>query len=321
MKDKEFDRLLSQSLKEYGHEYLHGADGPIETGPVPVHRFRDDFLSDIVTGKPEKKKNTSRYVRMISAVAAAFIVAMAAVIIAPQLTGSKNKVASPDVKMPWESSSAQNAAADRSGSSNTDANELGKPLNDKAQISKSSSQAVRESSLPIQSSKKTDTAYEAAPFEDSLNETPTKSPSQNEIHEAADPDSNTIQNSGEGFILPYRPICNEPVYHGNIVSRELTREELQSIADPLYPMISEGCLSNTDGSDSSEQLIFSITIGSAAGEHITINDFPIGSMSIFLYPSELIVRTDTDDTKTFFRTDSSSIVYKSFVSAIDDIFG
>ena len=88
MKDNEFDRLLSQSMKEYGHEYLHGADGPAGTGPVPVHKFRDDFISDIAVNKPKKKPGVLRCVRFAGAAAAVFVAA-AALMIVPQAAPAK----------------------------------------------------------------------------------------------------------------------------------------------------------------------------------------------------------------------------------------
>ena len=109
MKDNEFDRLLSQSMKEYGHEYLHGADGPAGTGPVPVHKFRDDFISDIAVNKPKKKPGVLRCVRFAGAAAAVFVAA-AALMIVPQLINRSSDITNNNiVKAPPESTVSQKA--------------------------------------------------------------------------------------------------------------------------------------------------------------------------------------------------------------------
>ncbi len=81
MNDREFDTLLSESLHTYGHEYLHGADGPLETGPAPVHQFPDNFLDDVF---PQKKKKPVilRLMPYIAATAALFVITVAVVLAA-----------------------------------------------------------------------------------------------------------------------------------------------------------------------------------------------------------------------------------------------
>ena len=111
MKDNEFDRLLSQSMKEYGHEYLHGADGPAGTGPVPVHKFRDDFISDIAVNKPKKKPGVLRCVRFAGAAAAVFVAA-AALMIVPQLINRSSDITNNNDSINDEKTNSQASAGE-----------------------------------------------------------------------------------------------------------------------------------------------------------------------------------------------------------------
>ena len=89
MNDREFERLLNDSIKQYGGEYLHGADGPVDTGPAPEHSFREDFLSDITSASPKKGKKPViiKLLPFIGAAAAAAVIGLSVATIVPKLTG------------------------------------------------------------------------------------------------------------------------------------------------------------------------------------------------------------------------------------------
>ena len=126
MKDKDFDRLLTQSLREYGHEYLHGGDIPAQDGPVPVHSFPEDFLSDIEAGFNEKKKKPLpfRLAGFASAAAAVFLVAVALVIV-PKLINNSSNVSDTNMKMPWEISSSTSQTNNLNPSTSISENKAG----------------------------------------------------------------------------------------------------------------------------------------------------------------------------------------------------
>lgn len=356
MKDKEFDRLLSQSLKEHGHEYLHGADGPLERGPVPVHQFRDDFLSDIVVSKPAKKKNTIKYVRFISTVAAAFVVALAAVIIVPQLLNRKNDVVSPGTQMPWESSSVKNAAADKAADLNSTKNdELGKPLNDSSRLPDQSAQSGNKLSDIAQSSHDTDnmteesykersteeyTAAESTPVrtseepyeqsgyeeehsqeisyeESAYEEKPSEIPQDNDPSLGDDMPVHTDDPAETVITLP-EDISFTMIYNGSAAA--ITKNELNALTAALSEIISAD--NYTDVPYPEAPVICDISIDSrTASGRITVNEEPFESMSIKLYPSKLFV-TLTDGGKSMtFCVDSTNESFMNFRAELTAISG
>ncbi len=80
MNDKEFEALLSDSVRTYGHEYFN----PPDNISREVHRFPDGFLDDISQQQPQKPF-LLRHLRSISAMAAVLVVAVAAVLILPRI--------------------------------------------------------------------------------------------------------------------------------------------------------------------------------------------------------------------------------------------
>lgn len=355
MKDKEFDKLLSQSLKEHGHEYLHGADGPLETGPVPVHQFRDDFLSDIVANKPDKKKNKIKYVRFISTVAAAFVVALAAVIIVPQLVSRKTDVVSPDTKMPWESSVANNAAAEKASdtsSSKSTKDELGKTLDDSSKLPNQSAQTSRKQSDTVQISDDTpktsegsykessakeypaaestpvesrheDYPHEEVPAEEPAYEDPSQEvshdtgPSTEQSQETDNIDIRTDDPEKTGITLP-EDISFTMTYNGSEAA--VTKNELNALTAALAGIISADNYTETPYTET--PVICDISIDSSETDgKITVNGVPFGSMSIRLYPSKLFVTISEGNESMTFCVDNTSESYNSFRTELNSILG
>lgn len=100
MTDKEFDRLLLESVRTYGHEYsvtpIHSdaAVTPLSESSVkenipadiPAHEFPPHFLDDISLTQKSEKKPVIHLIRWVS-VAAAVIVLGTLIVLLPVLTG------------------------------------------------------------------------------------------------------------------------------------------------------------------------------------------------------------------------------------------
>lgn len=111
MDDKKFDKLLSDSVKTYGHEYYKETADTKDN--VPPHSFPDGFISDIV---PEKKTKKSVWIiRLAAAAAAVFVIGMA-VVLAPLIIGTGWKTES---GTPLMSEKADTDAAESGNSDNT----------------------------------------------------------------------------------------------------------------------------------------------------------------------------------------------------------
>lgn len=86
MNDKDFDKLLQESIREYGHTYFE--ETPENAGPP--HMFPADFLRD-VPFPPKKPSASLRIVRIISALAAALVL-LTAVFLVPAVLSSRKEI-------------------------------------------------------------------------------------------------------------------------------------------------------------------------------------------------------------------------------------
>ncbi len=77
MKDNEFEKLLQDSIRLYGHEYPELPTNDISE----IHRFPDNFIDDILPHTKPKKPFILRHIRAISAAAAVMVIGLAAVMI------------------------------------------------------------------------------------------------------------------------------------------------------------------------------------------------------------------------------------------------
>ena len=85
MKDNDFEKLLQDSIKLFGHEYPEPPTNDISE----THRFPDNFLDDIIPHTKPKKPFILRHIRAISAAAAVMVIGLAAVLVASN-TGTRN---------------------------------------------------------------------------------------------------------------------------------------------------------------------------------------------------------------------------------------
>ncbi len=101
MKDKDFEQLLQDSIKTYGHDYLNGTDR-LHDIPVPPHTFPAQFLRDITLPSEKPQKPYLRVIRILSACAAVLVV-LTAIVVVPLLLNSRQQIQTSETSVAGQS--------------------------------------------------------------------------------------------------------------------------------------------------------------------------------------------------------------------------
>ncbi len=298
MKDNEFERLLNDSIKQYGSEYYHGADGPIDTGPAPMHVFRDDFLSDIVISpKKPKKPLIIRLLPFIGSAAAVAVIGIFVATIAPKLT-SEN-ITAPGSLPTASSTSKFIGALDRSPDNNN---------TDKTDRESSAVNAVSASVSPSRSDEFSNggkSAYEQTSeyYETPAEETPSSStPSYSPVS----PQNNRIPDSTVCTVF-----YNKRTLKNNGSFNTLLAEQLGNIMTDDYEWYS----SVPVGSAPAYAEIYL----TASTEAMTINGSSYRMITVMVSRDEILITAYRDNGTDYYDCDFSDRNYAGLTGLIDTL--
>ena len=306
MKDNEFERLLNDSIKQYGSEYYHGADGPIDTSPAPAHVFRDDFLSDIVISpKKPKKPLIIKLLPVIGAAAAAVVIGICVATIVPKLTNG-----------PAIADSSDNGISQVSFGMAVSA-----PYNDtsKAIGDSSTKNAVSEGNLPSHSENiKSDeysnggkTAYEhTSEYNGTAAEEPAEEPAVSSFTPAYSPPYTRSSIPGS---VNCTVIRNNIMLTVNDSEKTKLAEYLCNIMTDDYEWYSSVPVSSAPA--------FANMVLTSVNEAITINGSSYRMITVMVSSDEILITAYTDNSTEYYDCDFSDRNYAGLNSFIDMISG
>ncbi len=293
MKDKDFDRLLNDSIKQYGHEYYHGADGPVDTGPAPVHYFRDDFLSDINVSEKPKKPVILKILPYLSA-AAAVVIVVAAVTILPKILSGRSGISTTS---PW------NIASDLSPKEST----------------AEGTSIVSQTSLPFSNN-------EAAHYDDEYNDTASRSVSYQNAYETEDTDrANHAVEPGKSASSVPSPSAGITVIPDSVSITVIFKEkelslsgaELKALFNPVSEIMTSDYLSYVPDRLADTGDLGTISITSNGTDKVIIKNLPYDTLNISIGSSEIFITAVSDGKKERYSCGSSDINYSILTSLLD----
>lgn len=301
MKDKDFDRLLTDSIKQYGSEYYHGADGPIDTGNAPVHRFREDFLDDITISHKPKKPVIIKLLPFIGAAAAAAVIGLSAVSIVPKLMRSSEHgtpgsawVADDDKQQNGSYTQSYNTADSVSDGSDTNRSDISK-----IETAQSGKNTNNETSRNEEIAFEQEEDYDIHSGKSSYSASSIPSPSP-----AYD---NTVLTNDAHYTVKYNNIILTPAKS----DLNLLSSCIGSIMTDNYIWYSSSPISQAAG-------IAEIDISPLSGK-LTVNGVSYDSITVTLNRDEVFIKAVSGSTAEYYECDFSDANYTALKNALSTL--